>query len=144
MAEFTVNGSTYRNTKLNAVQQFHVARRLAPLLTKSSAALLQTQPTSLDDAAQTLGPVFDALGAMDDDVCNYVLRTCLASVQKNVGGQWITVWNPAAGRLQFDDLDLATMLQLTVQVIQDNLGTFLQGTPSTLNEPAAGQVLNGR
>lgn len=142
MAEFTVNGESYRNTKLNAVQQFHVARRLAPLLTKSSAAFLN-QPGNLDDMAQTLEPVFDALGAMDDDVCNYVLRTCLASVQKNVGGQWITVWNPAAGRLQFDDLDLATMLQLTVQVIQDNLGTFLQGTPSTSNEPA-GQVLNGR
>jgi hypothetical protein len=144
MADLEINGVTYRTGKLDAFKQLHVARRIAPLLGKVGPALagfaaaqapgeggMPPAPPSLDDLSRLLAPVADALAALPDADCNYVLQTCLSVCQRQLPGQagWQVVWNAAAGQLQFQDLDLPTMMRLALRVIQDNLSGFFPARP---------------
>lgn len=53
-----------------------------------------------------------------------IIGACLSVVQRKQPTGWARVWN---GGLMFDDMDLATILPLAVQVIAANLWPFIQG-----------------
>lgn len=143
MAEFTVNGHNYRTRPLNAFQQFHVARRLAPLLAEASSAFQSNAdqpPQSLDQMVDLMKPVFDALGKMEDAELDYVMERCLSVTQRlQPGGSYAPMWNASARQPQFADLTVADLLQITFQVIQENLGNFLQN-PSSISPGLPSQV----
>lgn len=127
-----VGPHTYLIGKLDAFAQLHVARRLAPLFTS-----LQKLPTGMeakDASLEMFQPLVDALAQMSDTDVEYVLVKCLAVVQRKVPGTAATVavWNSAAKRPQFDDVDLSVMLQLCAQVIMRSIGGFLGGLGAVL------------
>ena len=150
MLEFTVGPNHYRARKMTAFQQFHVARRLAPviseLLTTGSAL---AELASLDqplkegeappgaDPSKLIVPFADALSRVSDDDCNYVLGACLGMVQRQQGGNgagtvtWSSVWNERGKTIMFDDInELAPMMEIVIQVLQDNMtGFFAAGRP---------------
>lgn len=146
--EVTIDGNNYRTGQLSAKQQFHVARRLAPLITKMGAAASQgmltpqqqsvQQGTEQDTAEQQAAaarewflalPVFEAvaqsLSQLSDEECDYVIRVCMSVVSREQSGHWIGVWNRAADQPQFADISMPAMMQLTLAVLQDNLGSFM-------------------
>lgn len=142
--EFTHNGHTYRAGRLNAKQQLHVLRRLAPLFSglMESGALARAKgvkkPEDImagltgDDVSGIFKALGDAVATLPDADVDYVLDTCLAGVERQqAGGGWAKVMS--AGQLMFQDLDMAGMLQITWQVIQHNLTGFFgmlpQGSP---------------
>lgn len=118
MAEFEVKGQQYRSGKLDAFKQFHLARRLMPVITAMSGK------ESLDG---TVSAVSTAIAGMSDTDCDYVLNACLAVVQRQQGQSWAKVFDDRSKSLMFDDIDMAGMLSIAQQVIQDNLGSFFQG-----------------
>jgi len=132
MLEFDVDGHHYRARKMNAFQQFHVARRLAPLISE----MLQ-----MGDALRAMGedpkklivPFADALSRVSDDDCNYVLGVCLSMVQRMQGGNgagiaWADAWSERAHRVMFEDIDnLQPMMEIVVNVLMDNLQGFFGG-----------------
>ena len=142
MLEFQVGQDHYRARRMTAFQQFHVARRLAPviseLLTTGSAlaelAAAGTQEGEAPpevDATKLIVPFADALSRVSDADCNYVLGACLAMVQRQQGGNgsgpavWSDVWNDRAKKIMFEDVDVLTpMMEIVVQVLQDNLTGF--------------------
>jgi hypothetical protein len=155
MAEFTVAATTYRTKmKLNARQQFHIARRIAPVVSVIGAVIpllqgalqQQTITPEQDDvdntAAQirataqrmadleTLGrPIMEALASLPDADCDYVLDLCLAVVQRMQSGNgsgpmWSDIWNPRASKLMFEDIELPAMLQIAMEVLRENLMGF--------------------
>lgn len=136
MAEFTIADKQYRSSKLNAFQQFHVARKLGPLFAKLGPGQLRTDPdASLSDM---LAPIMEALAGMPEEDCNYILHRCLSVVQRWQGGSvWAPVWNDPAKRLMFEDIDLSTMIQITLQVLGDNLGPFMSGQGRTSASPVS-------
>lgn len=149
MAEFTINGKSYRTRPLNAIQQFHVARRLAPLLAEATNVFQAGQNEdvqSLDQMADIMKPIFDVLSQMKDDELDYIMERCLSVTQRQqAGGQYAPMWNVAARQPQFADLSMVELLQITFQVIQENLGNFFQnpssispGLPSQPNGPSNG------
>ncbi len=136
--EFSHNGNTYKAGTIPAMQQFHVARRLAPALEK----LLKIDGQKLDaaklasgvfegDLSPVLGPVLEAVSCLPDEDVEYVINTCLNAVDmQQSGGAWAPVRH--AGVLMFP-LDMPAMLVLTYHAIRANMAGFTQGLPSTLS-----------
>ncbi|ARP90324.1 hypothetical protein CAL14_08515 [Bordetella genomosp. 9] len=128
--ETTINGKQYRIGRLSAMQQFHVARRVAPALTGLVSAFSGAAAEQAD-FAKALGPLADAVAQMPDADAEYVLGTCLSVVSRQTDpATWAPVWRE--GRLVFDDIDLKGMVQLAAKVIQSNLGNIFGALPAGL------------
>jgi hypothetical protein len=113
-----VGGQKYRIGRIDARKQFHVARRLAPLLAGMSGV-----PDKSAGFAAFLGPLTDALSGMSDEDVDYVLDICLGVCQRlQPNGHPAPVM--VRGGLMFEDIDMGQMIQLAVKVIQENLGGF--------------------
>src|SRR5580765_7992926 len=108
--EQTVEGEIYRTGMLNAKQQFHVARRLAPIV-----AAMQ----SGENLFQALATELAKLPEQDVD---YIMRTTMGVVSRKQGDQWVRVWNQQADLPQFSDMTAGALLTLLVLTLEDNLG----------------------
>lgn len=152
MKTLEVNGAIYRTRMLDAFTQFHVGRRLAPLLAVSGASaggLIRSQAEQaaatgkpLDDImnAETFMPLLplmaEVLSRMPEDDCNYVLKHCLQVVDRQVSeGAWQCLSTPD-GQLMYQDLQMPTMVRLVWEVVQDNLGGFLKGLGVEASSPS--------
>lgn len=144
--EFEVGGKRYRVGKLDAFKQLHLARKIGPIITKIAPQFASMQPAeteatgpvplptaqSLGDVIKLVDPVIQALSDLKEDDVNYIARLCLSVVQREEGvNSWIAPWNAAAGRLQFQDIELPELVEICVNVIQENLGRFLSANPLT-------------
>ncbi|OWT69211.1 MULTISPECIES: phage tail assembly chaperone [unclassified Achromobacter] len=128
--EFAIKGVNYRSGRLSAMQQFHVARRVAPALTGLVAALGGNAP-SKDDFAQALAPLADAVARMPDADAEYVMGACLGVVSRQTDATtWAPVWR--SGQIAFDDIDVGAMMQIAAKVIQDNLGNIFGALPASV------------
>jgi hypothetical protein len=151
--EFELDGNAYRMGRLTAKQQFHVSRRIAPLLPPLLPVFLQIARDAGGDkltlaaaVAPLLQPLASALSDLKDEDAERVMDTCLSVVQRRAdGGNYTAVWNQAAGMAMFADMeDLAKLLPLVVRVIVDSLGPFISGFltalppgPATATQAAA-------
>jgi len=142
--QIELNGHEYSLGRMSAMQQFHVSRRIAPIIPALIPVFLRFResgkaPTEdLEGMAVALQPLADGLAALKDEDAEYVIGACLSVVQRKQPTGWARVWN---GGLMFDDMDLATILPLVVQVITANLGPFIQGLPiSQQSGPKATQA----
>ncbi len=133
MNEFELNGNQYRVGHINALTQFHVARRLAVILSEMAAAF---QSGKNEDAS--LSAMANAISKLSDEDANYCLFSLLKAItraQKNGMG-----WGPvcSANSLMYDDITMPVMLQLAWKSLQFNMSDFflemnlkLQGTQET-------------
>lgn len=131
--ELEINEKTYKIGKLTAMQQFHIARRLAPALWALGAAANGAESiTSLNDSSifGALGPVAEAISKMSDEDVNYVIQSCLGVVSRQEPKGWARV-QASNGHLMFEDIDMATMMQITFAVIKENLGNFFPDQPGS-------------
>lgn len=142
MAEFTVAGQNYRTAKIDAMRQFHLSRKIAPVipaLIPVFAKLAESQkaegakPLSSDLAAMAslFEPFAEAVATMSDESAEYVMGTCLSVISRQQGTTWSPVWNDRQKVCMFDDIDSGVMLQLAAHVVRESLGPFLAGLLST-------------
>lgn len=139
-AEFEVQGKQYRSTKMSARKQFHVARKLGPIFSKLGLGAVRKQDGEAKafDMMDLLEPAVDALAEMSEADCDFVFDHCLAVVQVYDSNRWVNIWNDQAKRLAFEDIDLMVMIQISMHVLKDNLGNFINApalTSSTSPEP---------
>lgn len=138
--EIQLGGNAYSIGRLTAKQQFHVSRRIAPIIPPLIPVFMKLAKTSggaagamgaltkdLDGFGQVLQPFADALAAMNDADADYVMDNCLTAVQRQQPTGWAFVVSPGQKELMFQDMDMAVILPLVVQVIVANLGPFIQG-----------------
>lgn len=148
MAEFSVNGQNYRSAKIDAMRQFHLSRKIAPIipaLIPVFGKLAESQraegakPLSSDLAtmANLFEPFAEAIAGMPDEVAEYVMGTCLSVVQRQQGTTWAPIWNERQKVCMFDDIDAGVMVQLAAYVVRESLGPFLAGLLSTSAQPQA-------
>lgn len=142
MAEFTVNGQGYRTARIDAMRQFHLSRKIAPIipaLIPVFARLAESQkaenakPLSSDLAgmAQLFEPFAEAIANMPDETAEYVMGTCLSVVSRQQGTTWSPIWNDRQKVCMFDDIDTGVMVQIAAHVVRESLGPFLAGLLST-------------
>jgi hypothetical protein len=128
MSQIKVKGEEYACGKLNALAQFHVVRRLGPMLVVAgiSVEMLRTgMKVALDDMVSMAGPVMELLSKMSDKDVDYILFTCLAVVKRKQGDQWAPITVKDTNQLMFHDIDMPAMIRLVVEVLKENLAGFL-------------------
>lgn len=138
--EIELDGHTYRIGKLDAIKQWHVFRRLIPVLGSFSGLFSIDQDVVRSTMLNQFLPVFKQLGAMSDLDTDFVLNTCLSVVTRKdtvVPDGWQRVMIQP-GHLQFDDIEMVLMLQLTKYVVMENLSSFFTQAASA-DSPEAGQ-----
>ena len=129
MLDFTVNGQEYRAGKISAREQFHIVRRLAPVLSEAA-------PMAQKGGLEALPALANALAAMPDESADYVLFGLLRAVQRKEpqGMGWSAVC--VGDSVMFADVqdDMATMLQLAWHSLKHNLAGFFAALPSDLKQ----------
>lgn len=137
MTEFTVGTSTYRSDAMSAFQQFHLARKLAPVIAPfietalpfaSRAAGGTITKEALPALLKDISPVLKILSDLPEAEVEYVLGMCLGTVSRKdpKGGGWAPIWSEGAKRMMFADIAMPEMLVIAAQVIQANLADFIK------------------
>lgn len=133
MTEIEVGGQRYRIGRLDAIAQFHIARRLTPVqlalgISSSELAAKGQEADEMAMLAAIMGPIADVVSKMPEDDVNYILRTCLSVTLRDQGGdKWAKVM--VSGNMMFSDIEMPHMLRLVIASIQENLGSFFGGLP---------------
>ena len=135
----TIGEHDYTIGRLNALDQFHVSRKIAPIvptlmpiisevakgdLSKTIESIElgdNNELGSLEPLAQALEPFMEAFAKMPEDDVNYIIHKCLSVVKR---GSSIVCRGQS---IMFDDLDMGQILPLVVAVIRVSLGNFIQG-----------------
>lgn len=144
--EFETEGRTYRINKIDARSQFHIVRRLAPILGELAGALkgrVAGSSVSKDDpefkakaAMEVMPPIAEALAKLSDADADYVIFGLLkAVVRKQDQGLG---WGPVATgtAIMYDDITMPTMLKLAWKALSFNMSGFFAALPSDLKEAA--------
>ena len=149
MTELEIGGNTYRINSMPAMTQFHVMRKLGPVLpgivpvlAQAAAALPQADGqedggamTTVDGVAaiaMAARPLLDGLAAMADADAEYVINHCLSAVmRRDPGGK---SWNAVSrdGVTMFDDIDLMASMQLVWAVLRENYTSFFRAASTAL------------
>lgn len=129
--EFETEGRTYRVNKIDARSQFHIVRRLAPVLGQIAPAV-QGGKGGMD----ALPALADAIAKLSDDDADYVLFGLLKVISRKQD-QGLG-WGPVATGtvLMYDDITMPTMLKLAWQALSHNMSGFFAALPSDLKEAA--------
>lgn len=132
MTEIDINGQKYRIGKLDAMRQFHLSRKIAPIIPTLIPVFVKlSKGGSLTDDlggfAELLAPFAEGISTMSDEASEYVISTCMSVVSRQSGSAFASAWNKQANTTQFDDMDLAVILQLVIRVVQASLGPFIYG-----------------
>jgi hypothetical protein len=128
MSTITVKGETYECGKIPALAQFHVVRRLGPMLVVAGISvemLRNGMKVELDDIVTMAGPVMELLAKMSDEDSEYIIFTCLAAVKRQQGTAFAPITAKDTKALMFMDIDMPVMLRLVIEVMKENLGGFL-------------------
>ena len=150
-ATFELNGQKYKILRMDAFTQLSIAQRISPLVVPfvemsmlggglapdpetgkiAPEAFIESLRTTLHQAAQ----ITSLLQIMPTSVAESVYRDCLRCVERQ-GGEglgWQKIVNPETGSLLYQDIEGVDVLLLTVEVIKDQLGNFMQRALSTLS-----------
>ncbi len=117
--DFIVGGVNYKAAKLPAIKQFHLIRRLAPVM------------ANLTNPDEAIEGIANAIGELKDEEANYVLFGLLGCVEREQpphGWAKITVGES----IMFQEIDLVELMQIAAKSFQANFGDFLGKLPSDL------------
>jgi len=131
MRQVELDGNVYRIGHLSPMRQFHIFRRLAPLIAAVPSPDTSGQADAVDNFHRQLGenlaPLVDAVGRLTDDEGNYIILNTLRAVERQVGNGWarlIASGPDGQPLLMFEDMDLSVMMQLVWATFQENLQRF--------------------
>lgn len=121
--EFTVGDRRYRAGRLNAFDQSHIVRRIAPLMSAFAGVVEQAR----SDPGNAFAPLAQAFAGMSDVDVEYVQKKALAVVETEQGAEkWAPVMT-RSGVLMFDDIGMLEMNMIVFEVLKENLAPFFAG-----------------
>ena len=141
--QITISGKNYTIGRLNALDQLHVSRKIAPIIPSlipiisevakgglskviesmesgEDVELENIDLKELDGLSGALSPLMDVIAGMSEGDTNLVIHKCLSVVIRD--GAVLC----RGESIMFDDLDMMQILPLVVAVIRKNLGNFIQ------------------
>lgn len=134
---FKIGAREFQLSKLDAFKQFHIMRRIAPIMSELLPAMAQSKKTSAEDSsenekleefAKMAQPIMTGLAKLSDEDAELVLYGLLNAVElKQAQGNWARI---ASGRLlMFQDLELPILFQCAGRALMFNLSGFFGGLP---------------
>lgn len=132
MSEVEIAGQRYRIGRLSAIKQFHVSRRIAPIIPTLIPVFMRLKVAGdlrhdFLGMAELVQPFADSIAAMSDEDTEFIFSSCLTNVHRNTGKTWAAIWSAQAHDCMFDDMDLGVLIHLVIRVVQDNLAPFIRG-----------------
>lgn len=129
---FTVGQFNYVAEQLNAFDQLHVVRKIAPVfaaLVPPGAEMKSLSSMLNIDVSVVLPNVADVLARLPEEDVNALMLKLLSVVRREQPNH--SGWAPmvASGRLMFDDLKVTELMQIAVKSGQHSLGDFLSALP---------------
>ena len=141
--QITISGKNYTIGRLNALDQLHVSRKIAPIIPSlipiisevakgglskviesmelgDDVELENIDLKELDGLSGALSPLMEVIAGMSEADTNLVIHKCLSVVIRD--GAVLC----RGESIMFDDLDMMQILPLVVAVIRKNLGNFIQ------------------
>ena len=134
--DFSIGGRQFKLNKIDAFKQFHIVRRIGPILSDLLPALKDakgsadkmSEDAKLDALAKIATPVMSGLSRLSDADSELVLYGLLASVEmQQDSGNWARVCNGTM--LMMQDLELPVLLQIAGRAFIFNLSSFFAGLP---------------
>lgn len=137
--DFELGGKHFKLNKIDAFKQFHIVRRITPLLAELLPAMKNiskvnknaesmSEEERLDQIAEFIGPIMNGLSKLSDEDSNRVLFGLLSSVEmQQSSGGWARVSTDSM--LMIQDLELPVLLQIAGRAFMYNLSGFFQGLP---------------
>ena len=141
---FELKGRQFKMDALTGLEQFHLMRRVSPMIPPLAAVLAEFSKDwavpadkMLPMIAKSATPFTVALSNMTNEDAEKIFAACLAPLKILNGDTWVGFWNAAAKRAAFDEYDnIATLLPAVVRVIQENLGGFFADLVTTVSTGA--------
>lgn len=135
---FSLGERQFKLSKINAMKQFHIVRRIAPILgdlLPAMKGMSQVQKADdmsaseqFDKMAELAAPIMTGLSKLSDKDADMVLMGLLAAVEmKQETGNWARLSN--GDQLMFQDLDLPVLLQAAGKAFAFNLSGFFAVLP---------------
>lgn len=134
---FEIGSKKFKLSKIDAFKQFHIVRRIGPLLSELLPAMKGMQKTDLeklpedkkfDEIAKIAGPIMLGLSKLSNADADHVLFGLLSSVEvQQDAGNWARV--ATSSMLMIQDLELPTLLQIAGQAFMFNLAGFFGALP---------------
>lgn len=143
MKELEIEGQHYRVGKLPLRIQFHVARKLLPLVARVAPIALALEKGKVPELGiilQSIGPAVHGLSELSDADCDYVINECMKACQTKRDRAWHQLWNFGADCPQYNDgtLTMFAMIRLVYEAIAESgLLTFSSGMFPNMNDPAS-------
>jgi hypothetical protein len=133
MLDFTINNAEYRVEKLDAKTQFHLSRKIAPLLPKLLPVFIKVSQSekesllsgNIGELCEVLEPFAEALANIPDEHASFIYDACLQNVMRKTGKDYAKI--VSNNLAMFEDIDLDATLQIVIKVIWHNLGSFISG-----------------
>ncbi len=134
--EFSVGGRNFKLCKIDAFKQFHIVRRVGPLLSdllpvmKDTVKLQQmaSESEKLDQVAKLVAPVMTGLAKLSDKDADLVLFGLLSSVEvQQAAGNWAKV--STESMLMIQDMELPVLIQLAGRAFMYNIAGFFSALP---------------
>lgn len=136
--DFEIGTRKFKLNKINAFRQFHIVRRIGPILSELLPSMTKLQKVSgstslsetdkFDEFAKIAAPLMSGLSKLSDADADYVLFGLLASVEiQQVSGNWAKV--ATESMLMIQDLELPMLLQIAGRAFGFNLAGFFGELP---------------
>lgn len=130
--EFTIGSDRFQLYKIDAFKQFHIVRRLGPILKDIIPIAKQaknvnlegmSEDQKLDHFSKLIGPIMEGISKLSDADANLVLLGLCGSVQihQSKFNNW--AWVATGDTLSFT-LSLPVLLQIAARAFAFNLADF--------------------
>jgi hypothetical protein len=136
--DFEIGSIKFKLGKINAIKQFQIARRVAPILSEM-LPMLDPIAKSMNDQSlsesEKFGkgvvlakPVLEGFSKLSDKDSEYVLFTLLSSVEmQQSSGNWAKLANESM--ILFQDLELSVLMNAAGRAFFHNLTGFFAALP---------------
>lgn len=129
---FQIGDRQFKVSKINAMRQYHIVRRIAPILGDMLPAMKEvskkksenlSEDQKLEQAADIFAPIMHGISKLSDKDSEFVLYGLLAAVEmKQSEGNWAKLSN--GDMLMFDNLELPVLLQAAGRSFMYNMTGF--------------------
>jgi hypothetical protein len=139
MNDFELGGRKFKIGKLNAFKQFHVVRRIAPILSDLLPAIgeiqkvqkeenSKTESEKFDELIKIVSPMLMGLSKLSDKDSEFVLFSLLSCAEVQLGATWTRL--STESMLMVQDMELPALLQVASRSFMVNLSNFFAVLPA--------------
>ncbi len=135
--DFAIGNRNFKLGKIDAFKQFHIVRRIAPLLAELIPAMKElsknksetlSEDEKLNQMAALAAPLMNGFSKLTDEDSNKVLLGLLSVVEmQQSSGNWARVATEAG--IMFQDLELPVLLQAAGRSLMFNMAGFFAVLP---------------